>query len=123
MKFSLASLSLLALVPLAVLAQIGEPEPAPAAPAEAVESPIVEQVQKQEPVELTKFSVEPVFKGIDGIPDLVNEKEVSVTFKFTNNESFPVQVSAFGGTFVFPGKNEPYANVSLRDVTRESTVC
>lgn len=109
MKFSLASLSLLVLAPLAVFAQDDTiPVDAP------VEGTLPED-DYGAPVELTKFGVEVIFTQHKGqpVPDLVNDKETLVKFQFTNNETFPVQVAAFGGTFMFPGKTEPYTNVSV----------
>lgn len=96
MKFSLASLSILALAPLAVFAQSDE----------SIQEPKV-------PVQLTKFRVEPSFPQNKGgaIPEFINEKETPVKFTFINNESFPIQVAAFAGSFNYPGKTDPYANV------------
>lgn len=99
MKFSLASLSLLAWAPLAVLAQ-------------AAAEPIINEPEVNEPVVLTKFKVIPVFADKSDVLHLINDKEIPVTFEFVNDEEFPVQVSAFGGAFRLPGKFEPFANVS-----------
>lgn len=92
MKFSLASLSLLAMAPLSVLSLATEVE---------------------ESVELTKFSVEPSFLESKGaaISEIINDNETPVTFTFLNNENFPVQVAAFGGSFTYKGKDTPYSNV------------
>ena len=93
MQFSLASLSLLAMAPLAVFALATE----------------VEQV-----AELTKFSVEPTFPESQGaVAELINENETPVSFNFVNNEDFPVQVVAFGGSFTYKGQDSPYRNVCV----------
>lgn len=96
MKFSLASLSLLALAPLAVLAQ-DAPKP---------------KIIEEEPLLLTKFKVVPIFADNSEHLQLINDKEIPVTFEFVNDEDFEVKVSAFGGAFRLPGKLEPFANVS-----------
>lgn len=108
MKLSLVSLSLLALAPFSVFAQD--------TPVDTIveDVPVEESAPPYVPERLSHFDVEVIFPQKAGVvPELINEREVPLTFKFINNESFPVQVSAFGGVFKYPGKTESYANVSV----------
>ncbi|KAF5122933.1 hypothetical protein DV495_004126 [Geotrichum candidum] len=94
MKFSIASLALLALAPATVFARASEPE------------------ASVEPLE--NFSVEAVFPDSEGlaVAELANDHETPIKFTFTNGELFPVQVATFGGSLTYAGQDKPYANLT-----------
>lgn len=98
MKFSFASISMLAMTPLAVMGlRATDVEPA---------------------VELTKFTVVPSFPDSAGaaVSEMINDNKTPVEFKFENRENFPVQVAAFGGSFTYKGKDTPYKNLTTAKV-------
>ncbi|KAF5101560.1 hypothetical protein D0Z00_000835 [Geotrichum galactomycetum] len=94
MKFSVASLALLALAPAAVFARASEPE------------------ASVQPLE--HFSVEAVFPDSEdlAVAELANDHETPVKFTFTNQELFPVQVATFGGSLTYAGQDKPYTNLT-----------
>lgn len=92
MRFSITSLSLLSLVPSVVLGQAWDSDGK---------------------TNLTKFSVEPIFPESSSLgAHLVNDKDNSITFKFNNQEDFPVSVAAYEGSFTYKGQDTPYSNLT-----------